>query len=467
MLEALEAWQTAPDSPEALRCLPRLTRKDADCPLFWVPTEESEREGVPVWTHRLACNGVVHLKVYFRLTDLSLEQLTAVSFLAGLLGNLRTRNHDALKLQHAIRRTTGYFGVNIITSSAGRETETCTPYLVCLAGALKENADAAAELISEVLTSTCFDEEEKILEMAQQVKLSVQQRVVSSGQTIALRHVLARYSANGAVKYALDGVPALRYIRDFADHPEVRLPEFRELGERIREQTCCRARMRISVTAEQGWDPLPLLRAIPEGTPAPDAAAYRVDLPEKAGFRIPGQVGFMARGYRLSRCAQPFSGAKWLTTGILTLDYLWNRIRVRGGAYGAGMQMDRAGTVYTYSFRDPAPGKSLEADAGAAAFLRRFAGREEDLDRYIISALNENNPLLGPREQASVADARLMSGAGREELERIRLQILNATMQEILESTEWLEAYAKEGAVCVVAPQKLLEACGLPVTEEL
>ena len=185
-----------------------------------------------------------------------------------------------------------------------------------------------------------------------------------------------------------------------------------------------------------------------------------------AGFRIPAQIGFATRGYRLGKLGLRFEGSMWLASSILTLGYLWNRVRVQGGAYGAGIQVDRSGNIFSYSFRDPTPGKTLEADGGAAEFLREFARQGEDMDQYIISALNELNPLLSPRDKGSLADGRYMTGYTREEAETIRLQILHAKPEDLIRCADWLNAFSKNGAVCVVAHQDALDECrGLEVRD--
>ena len=161
-----------------------------------------------------------------------------------------------------------------------------------------------------------------------------------------------------------------------------------------------------------------------------------------------------------------FDGIMWLASSILTLGYLWNRIRVQGGAYGAGMQVDRSGNIFSYSFRDPTPAKTLGADRGAADFLRHHPEIEDNLDRYIISALNELNPLISARDKGSLADGRYMTGYTREEAERIRRQILNAVPEDLRKCAEWFEPFSREGAVCVVAHKDALKECaGLTVRD--
>ena len=115
LIEALAEWQNTPDSPEALQTLPRLNKEDADAEPVWTETGIRVCNEVKVMTHQLNCNGVVHIRLYFSLTDYSLEELTRLSQLTGLLGRLPTGNHDALTLQQDIKRWTGALGFTIIT----------------------------------------------------------------------------------------------------------------------------------------------------------------------------------------------------------------------------------------------------------------------------------------------------------------------------------------------------------------
>lgn len=466
LIEALAEWQNTPDSPEALQTLPRLNKEDADAEPVWTETGIQACEGVKVMTHRMNCNGVVHIRLYFSLTDYSLEELTRLSQLTGLLGRLPTANHDALALQQDIKRWTGALGFTIITRAESGQDETCTPYLTAYTSALEENAEKAEELLAEILTSTRYEDREKMTEMFRQNELGARQRILSAGNQIAVRKALSQYSAENAVKNALDGDAAAAYIHLLAKKPEKEFPGLMKLAERLMKETLCRKRMTVSVTSTEDMIPSKLISSFAEGTTVPAARTYKTDCPGAVGFRVPAQAGFAARGYRISRAGAAFDGILWLASSILSLDYYWNRVRVQGGAYGAGLQVERNGNIYSSSYRDPTPGKTPEVDRGAADFLRAFIRNGEDLDRYIISALNELNPLLSPRDKGTLADGRYMTGYTRDEAERIRKQILHAVPEDLERCAQSLEAFGREGTVCVVANKDALKDCeGLTVKD--
>ena len=466
--EETEAWQTAPDREEDLATLPVLRREDADIEPEWTGTETAEISGVPVMIHRSPCNGVVHLRVYFSLTDLSLDELTKASLFAGMLGKLPTGKYDALRLQQEIKRCTGSFGFAVVSKTKTGDGEHCAPCLTAFASALEENAVQAQELLAEVLTNTvCAGQESRITEMMMQNEMAARQRIVSAGHLIAVKKCLSTCSADGAVKNALDGDRAVQYIHRFSIRPEKEMEGFLQTAGKVLTESICKSRMTLSVTSDGEQLPELLAGAFPEGTKVPEKAAYREEGFEGTGYRIPAQIGFAARGYRLDRCGKVFCGSMWLAGSILTLGYYWNKVRVQGGAYGAGLQIDRSGNMFSYSFRDPAPGRTLTADRGAGDFLRSFAASGENLDRYIISALNEMNPLLSPRDKGALADARVLTGYTREENERIRKEVLNTTPEQLADCGEWLDRFAEEGNVCVVAHGDALRQCGGLVIRDL
>jgi Zn-dependent M16 (insulinase) family peptidase len=295
--------------------------------------------------------------------------------------------------------------------------------------------------------------------MFRQNELAARQRILGAGHMIGVKNALSHFSAENAVKNALDGDRAIRYIHMFAANPESRMEGFIRTARKILTNSICTSRMTLSVTAGSDWMPARLTAAFPEGTPVPERMEYREEAADATGFRIPAQIGFAARGYRLSRCGMQFSGSMWLAASILTLGYYWNRIRVQGGAYGAGLQIDRAGNLFSYSFRDPTPAKTLTADLGAAEYLRDFARSGEKPDKYIISALNELNPLLSPKDKGALADARALTGYTREESERIRREVLNTTPEQLAACGKWLDRFAREGSICVTAHPEALRKC--------
>ncbi|MBQ8072715.1 MAG: insulinase family protein [Clostridia bacterium] len=467
LIASLRAWQEAPDSPEALATLPMLTLADADLPPVWPETQILSVEDVPVLLHPISCGGIVHLRAFFSLTDFTVPELQDVSLLCALLGKLPTARYDALTLQQEIKRITGRLGFSVTTRTDPGDASRCIPTLVAFTSVLKENVPQALSLLVEILKHTDFSSTEKIQEIVLQLELMSRQRIVNAGHVIGIRSVLSHYSADQALRNALEGDQGVRYLHAFALSPAEKLPGLLATAEKLRSLATVRRRLTLSVTmdapsseaAGSGLDWEPFLSALPEGKECPFSARFAADSALRQGYRIPAQVGFAVRGWRLSEMDESFRGPLFLAANILTYSYLWVRIRVQGGAYGCGFQADRYGNLYSYSYRDPTPARTLQADQDASAFLREFLSGGESLDKFIISTLNDLNPLLSPREKGALADGRYFSGYTREEAEAIRKSILHATPEDLLALLPVLDAFAEHGAVCVVAPGDSLDAC--------
>ena len=466
--DELRKWQESPDPGKAIKKLPMLTRADAAVLPEWTKTEEWVEGGIRIMRHMIPCNGVVYLRLYFPLTGFSLEELTKASLFAGMLGRLPTVRHDAFSLQQEIRRHTGGLGFAVITRSSDKDGDSCVPYLTAYVSALEEKADTAARLLNEILTQTIIEgQEDRIRDIMSQNETGARQRAVNAGHMVAVKSALSRYSAENAVRNALDGEPAIRYVHRYAVMPDKETEGFVRTAHHVMEEGVAREGAFVSVTGKYNPELKLLLDGIPEKSQKLPAVTYRCMYPRLLGYRIPSQVGFTARGYRLNQCGKKFSGIVWLACSILSLEYLWNLVRVQGGSYGAGFQADRNGNIFSYSYRDPAPRKTLGADFGASAFLKAFAAKEEKLDKYIISSLNELNPLLSPREKSALADSRRMSGITREETERIRVEILSAKGKDLIQCGEWLDRFAEEGSICIAGPENILETWEEMVIREL
>ena len=466
MLASLHLRNETPDSPEALAALPMLKKEDADIPPEWPETEEKDIDGVRLLFHPIFTGGIIHLRAYFALTDLSMEQLQDVSLMCSLLGKLPTRHYDTEKLQQEVKRYTGRLGFSVITHRPVHDSSVCTPYLTAFASVLPENVQKAEALLAEILKTSDFSAVEKIREVVLQLEMLSRQRVVEAGHTICIRSVLSHFSAEYALKEALDGSLAVRYLHSFASDTDAMLPKLKATARKVVTESVCRRRLTLSLTAEELIDWTPFLNPLQEGTGIPAYAGYAVSTPDHQGFRVPSRVGFASCGWQMSDRVHEFHGSWFLVSSILTYSYLWNKVRVQGGAYGCALQVDRYCNIISYSYRDPSPDRTLTMYSGVSEFLKAFLDSDESLDNYIISTLNDLNPLLSPREKGNIADTRWFTGYTRSEALRLRREIMETTPEILMEAAVILDEFAEKGAVSVVGPGELLDKCpGLIVSD--
>ncbi|MBP3318529.1 MAG: hypothetical protein J6K94_00845, partial [Ruminiclostridium sp.] len=284
---------------------------------------------------------------------------------------------------------------------------------------------------------------------------------VNAGHVLGRLATQARYSASGAVREAtVRGYTALKYIHDLAQSFDAKAPALVALLQSAQEKALGKANLIVSVTATAEQDVSALLKALPAGESFPAAAHYEASLPQRMGIRIPAQISFAEKGAHLSRLGTAHSGSLDVCTNILTYSYLWNAVRVQGGAYGVGAVGSRNGDLAFHSYRDPSPARSLGVYDDSAKFLREFCAGDEDLTKFIISTIGNSEPLESPADQGARADNLWFAGITLADQKVLRQQVLATTRQAILDWCSVLEQAAREGAVCVVGHQEALKACG-------
>ena len=457
--DAFTQWQQTPDSPEGLATLPKLSLDQISPEPALTSTEESCHDGITVLYHKTACNGIIHLNVYFTLTDRSLEELTQLSVLGNLLGQLPTGAYSAAELQNQIKTWLGSleFGLEVTGRSGAQDL--CTPKLAVRCSVLEENLPKAQELIHHILTSTDFSHAGLIRQILLQTEMEQQQRGMMGGHMLAFLSAQAHFTATHAVQEAIKGISYINYLHKLAKNFEAELPGFVNLCENTLAAAVCHSRMTVSVTADAPVDMAGFIRRFPAGAPADAAAAYETNLPKKLGIRIPAQVSFASLAYNLNDAGIPYDGTGRLVSNILSLAYLWNEVRVQGGAYGAGMRIGRSGNLFTYSFRDPSPARSLEVYRNMGQFVKAFAASGEDITGFIISTVAETEPLVSPDHQGQIADQDWFMGFTYDDAVAERRQLLSADAASLARWCKGLDALREQAAVCVVGHTDALNAC--------
>ena len=459
MFTVFTQWQQTPDSPEGLATLPKLSLSEINPEPVLYPTEEDKAGDVILLRHKADCNGIVYLSAYFRLTDVSLEELTRLSLATSLLGKLPTANHSASELQNETKTWLGDLSFSIDLFSKNKARKTCTPMLAARCSVLQENLAKAEALLHEILTTTNFADAEKIRQILLQVEMEQQQRGMMGGHMLAFKSVAAHFSAASAAQEATTGISYIQFLHKLSKEFDTELPAFTDLVEKTLARVVCRQRMTLSLTEEGRSDLTAFAARFTAGEAVAEAAAYETALPKKLGIRIPAQVSFASIGYHLDEAGIAYDGTARLLGNILSLAHLWNEVRVQGGAYGAGMRVGQSGGLFTYSYRDPSPARSLEVYRNMGDFVKGFAASSADITGFIISSISDTEPLVGPAQQGRMADGDWFDGYGYDEAMAERQQLLQATAAELAKWVPALESLRESGTVCVVGYADALDSC--------
>ncbi|MBQ9891072.1 MAG: insulinase family protein [Firmicutes bacterium] len=456
--EELQAWQQTPDSAEAKASLPKLPISEVSEEPQWDDTIIQNEGGVSVLYHPVPSRGIVNFNLYFALTDKSLAELTRLSALSQLLGELPTANHSSVELAQDVKTYLGSLSFKVGAFSRRSDPSRAIPCLMANASVLKENLSIAEELVTEILLTTKFDDTEKIRNIITQADMISRQTMVGAGHAFARAIAMSGYSAEAAVADAVSGYSAAVWLHKMAGEFDGRIKAFTELLESSLKAAVCRRRLVASQTSTEYVSMAGLFEALPVGSFMQAPAQYTADLPEKAGCKIPALVGFSSQAYHLSREGEDFDGSLYVASNILSFDYLWNKVRVQGGAYGTGFRADGMGYITTYSFRDPTPARSIGINKELGAYLRSFCEAKTPLDNFIIASVASTEPLLAPAVRGLMADKLWFSGYTYGLQKKLRSQMLHTDYDKLQWCADIADAMAEKGRIAAVGQESQLAA---------
>ncbi len=451
--EKLLAWQQTEDSPQAKAKLPTLPISEVSTEPQWDDTRITAENGVTVLYHPVPSHGIVNFNLYFSLGARPLSELTRLASLSSLLGELPTKYHSSVQLAQEVKTYIGSLSFKV--SSFGRKDEPgeAAPMLVVSASVLEENLEKANEIISEILLFTRFDDHEKIKNILLQADLMSRQMVVGAGHAYARIIAGAAYTAEAAVAEAVTGNSYLSWLHKMVSEFDGRVSVYTKLLEDALGEACCRERLLASVTATEYVSLSGLFGHLPKGSSGIASGAYTSTLPAKAGTKIPAQIGFSSQAFHLSQLSEAYDGSLAVASNILSFDYLWNKVRVQGGAYGTGFRADQTGFVMTYSYRDPTPARSVGINKELGDYLRKLSDEKAPLDNFIIASIAATEPLLSPAMRGVLADKLWMTGFSYDSVK--------------LRWCAWIaDQMAEKGRLCAVGPEdKLAEFEGLELLD--
>ncbi len=451
---AMREWQEAEDTPEQLATLPRLALTDVE---FAIPPHGAEwNRAAGTITHEDPADGIVRVELYFPLGALREDELPHASFLTNLLGELPTAKHTAAELEQLANRTFGELDFNVTCCDESPSAPAFAHLYVSMA-VLEEKLPAALELMAEILTQTQFagPEAEALIEMnlAQCVE-HLRQSTLSAGHTFARKRALSHFSPACKMMDAMAGYTFFEWLQGFAAEFAPGLAAFQQAMGEVQPRLFTAAGLTISASgADPAGEAFASFRAAFPQVSGPFALEVACDGSQADELiAIPSSVAYAVQAGKIPNFEQLNRGALRVLCTIIQFNYLWLEVRVKGGAYGCGIQVNDLGLATFNSYRDPNPTRSLEVFANTAEFVRAFTESEEAFDQYIISTLNALNPLLGPAKKQRREDGWLFAGQTQEQLDLICRQLETLTREDFQPFVQMFEELAATSARCTLGP---------------
>jgi Zn-dependent M16 (insulinase) family peptidase len=461
--EHLKAVQEEGDTPEALSKIPALTLEDLPRANKAIPIAKEELEGIALYTHDLPTSGVIYLDLGFDLKAVPGRLLPYLPIFTRALTQTGTSKEDFVALTQRIGRTTGGVGASR-WSSTRRDGGGTAAWLFMRGKATVEHIGDLLGIMSDVLTDARFDNRERIKQMVLESKAGFESGLAGSGNGIVSMRVRAGYSEADWLNETLGGISYYFFLKELAKEIDGNWAKVQSALEEIRALLIGRRGMVANITADSFAiaalrpELATFVKTLPMGQAASAEGWGFKPGPLSEGLTFPGVVNYVAKGANLKALGFTPTGATAVAIKHLNTTYMWDKVRVQGGAYGGSSGFDPfAGTFAFTSYRDPNLVETLDIYDGAAKFLEAGVG-EQDLLRSVIGVIGSVDTYRLPDAKGFTSLIWELSGDTDEDRQRRREEILGASNQDFAALAVALNKVAQQGQVVVLGSETAIKA---------
>ncbi|WP_129633394.1 insulinase family protein [Candidatus Oscillochloris fontis] len=452
---ALKEMQERADPPEELAKIPTLTLANIERQGKNIPTSETQIAETTVLHHDLFTNGIVYLTLAFDLKMLPPSLLPYVPLFGRALTEMGTQNEDFVKILQRIGRETGGVGAGASTASKVKSGE-AVGYLMVSGKSTLEKAEAMLAIMRDILLTVNLDNRERFKQMVLRSKAGRESSLVPSGHSYARQRLAARLSAAEWVDEQMGGIEGLFFIRELEQQIEQDWPTVLANLEQVRSHLINRRGMFANVTldANSYQNFSPQLAEFLSNLPATDytPAEWGVSTAHLAeGLTIPAKVNYVAKGANLYQYGIKPNGSASVVIKLLNTEWLWEKVRVQGGAYGGFCGFNRNNGLFTYtSYRDPNLVATLDIYDRTGDFLRNLAIDQTGLERAIIGTISDIDGYQLPDAKGGTAMWRHILGASDAYRQQLREEILDTTIADLHAFADAVDAVREQGIITVV-----------------
>jgi Zn-dependent M16 (insulinase) family peptidase len=459
----LKLLQETPDTPEALATIPVLELSDLEKTNRLIPLKVIHQDGSEILYHDLFTNGIVYLDIGLDIHTLPQELLPYVPLYGRALLEMGTEIEDFVKLSQRIGRTTGGIRSRTYTSNVIGQDSSATR-LFLRGKATVDHAQDLLSIMGDVLNKVRLDNRERFLQMLLEEKATRESRLIPAGHQVANTRLRSRYNEADWASEKMGGVEYLFFLRQLLEMVESDWQQVFDNLTAVHNALVNRSTMLHNVTLDaDNWQLFhPQLSEYLETLPSfsIERASWQAgQFPKNEGLTIPAQVNYVGKAANLYQLGYSVDGSILPINKLLRTTWLWDRIRVQGGAYGSFCVFDHRSGVFSYlSYRDPNLLETITSFDQTGEFLRKLTLSEQELTKSIIGAIGDMDAYQLPDAKGFTSMARYLSGITDESRQKMRDEVLTTTQKDFLEFADILDAVRDTGDVVVVGSPESIEA---------
>lgn len=458
----LEAYQEAPEDPEAAKCIPMLKREDIRTKITPFTNEAMDIDGSLFLYHQVPTNGIGYLDLMFDLKNLSAEQIPYIGLLKSVLGYVDTAHYTYGELTNEINAETGGIMCGVEVFDRADSIDEFRAFFCVRGKAMYPKTDVLFKMIREIINTSHLEDTKRLHEIISQVKSRAQSSLASAGHSTAVLRASSYASPMSAFQDGMAGIAYYQFIekmdKEFEQHKEELVSALTQLTKEILRPE----NLSISYTGEQDSldDVCKQLKVLKQTLH--QETVEHLDHPilcqkKNEGFTTSGQVQYVAQTGNFRKKGYEYHGALNILKVALSYDYLWTNIRVKGGAYGCMSGFKRSGESFFVSYRDPHLKRTLDVFSGIPDYVRNFQADKREMTKYIIGTISSKDVPRTPQMQGSISKTAWFCGITEEMAQKERDEILQADSASIHALAPLIDAILSDEAICVVGSETTLQ----------
>lgn len=465
--EHLKKYQEEPSSDEDLRKLPMLTRADMKKNAMPFSNIEDELSDVKVVRHDIESNGIDYISFLFDAGDFAQSELGYLGLFTNALGLVSTEKYSYTDLANATNIYTGGISTGTASHPDIKDRNNFVFKFEVKLKVLEKNLDKALELMEQMLLTSDFTDTKRLGELVAQIKARLQANLSSSGHLVAAMRSMSSFSRYALYQDELKGIAFYRSIcrieKELSESPKSVSDKLAAIAKKL----FARNRMLISFTGnnEAYGNAKPSLEKVIAGFDKMSAIGNQAEVhfnTAKEAFIDASQIQYVAKTGDFICEGYEYTGALRLLRIILSYDYLWINVRVKGGAYGCMNTFLRSGESYFVSYRDPNLSDTLDVYDRIPEYIKSFSPDERDMTKYIIGTFSALDTPMNPEAKGSRSLSAYLEGITYEQIQKERNEILNAQPEDIRRLADLVEAVLKKDSICVIGNENMIkESAGL------
>ena len=462
-VQALREAQERPDDPAALEALPQLSSKDITSAKPWGAYELDNNAPVPCLRHHIETHGISYIQLYYNMNDIPFNELPYTAILAFVLSKLGTKRWGAAQLDTLIQSNMGALSFAPKVVSNDNDPHAFSLTLGVGASCLEPKTSSAMEIIGEILANTNFSDTARIKDLLTQMRIHLEQIFIGAGHNVTMERVRSYMREGAIVSQQVSGIDFYLFLKDLLAHFDERATELSAKLEALASVIFTTQNLLASFTGTQeAYEAfLHALSTFASHDTHTSHSGLIVPQPtiKKEAFIVPADVTYTACGHdrRLLENSLDYHGSQLIAANACSLDFVWNEVRVKGGAYGGGLRIPAKNDILFYSYRDPRIDETLERFRATADWLRHFTPSEREFDGYVVSSVATLDNPQKPRLMIVAQNNAFLQRRAADFRLQCRAEVLESTSNDVRAFADTLEAAANQESVCTIGNRSIIE----------